>query len=144
MGQLAASIAHEVNQPIGATVNYAHAALRWLARQPPDPEEVRQALDHIIKGGKRAGDVIERIRALIKKVPPRSDRLDINDAILEVIDLTRSEVLTNGVSLQTQLATMPLVQGDRITATGDAQLDCQRHRGDERRQRGEARVADQH
>jgi PAS domain S-box-containing protein len=115
MGQLAASIAHEVNQPIGATVNNAHAALRWLARQPPDLEEVRQALDGIIKDGHRAGDVIERIRALIKKVPPRSDRLDINETIRDVIALTRSEVLTNGVSLQTRLVNgLPLVQGDRI------------------------------
>src|SRR6266436_6783390 len=84
MGQLAASIAHEVNQPIGATVNNAHAALRWLARQPPDLEEVRQALDDIIKIGNRAGDVIEWIRALVKKVPPRSDRLDINETIRDI------------------------------------------------------------
>ena len=115
MGQLAASIAHEVNQPIAATVTNAHAALRWLGGQSPELEEVRQALNDIIKDGKRAGEVIDRIRALIKKVPPRSDRLDINEAILEVIALTRSEVLRNGVSLRTQLANgLPLVRGDRI------------------------------
>ncbi|MEA2986032.1 MAG: hypothetical protein QOD94_2286, partial [Alphaproteobacteria bacterium] len=73
MGQLTASIAHEVNQPIAATVTTAHAALRWLSGDPPDLEEVRQALDAIIKDGHRASDVIGRIRALVKKVPPRHD-----------------------------------------------------------------------
>ena len=115
MGQLTASIAHEVNQPIAAAVTNAHAALRWLGGHPPDLEEAREALDDIIKDGKRAGDVIGRIRALIKKVPPRHDRLDINEAILEVIDLTRSELLRKGVSLQTALAKgLPLIRGDRI------------------------------
>jgi C4-dicarboxylate-specific signal transduction histidine kinase len=115
MGQLAASIAHEVSQPIAATVTNADAALRWLAGQPPDLEEVRQALNDIIKDGNRAGDVIGRIRALIKRVPPRHDRLDINEAITDVIELTRSEVQRNGVSLQTRLANgLPLVRGDRI------------------------------
>jgi signal transduction histidine kinase len=115
MGQLTASIAHEVNQPITAAVANAHAALRWLGGHPPDLEEVREALDAIIKDGKRAGDVIGRIRALIKKVPPRHDRLDINEAILEVIEMTRSELLRNGVSLQTELPKgLPLIRGDRI------------------------------
>jgi PAS domain S-box-containing protein len=115
MGQLAASIAHEVNQPVAATVANADAGLRWLGARPPNLEEVRQSLEGIIKDGHRAGKVIERIRAVIKKVPPRNDRLDINEIVVEVIALTRSEVLRNGVSLQTQLADgLPLVQGDRI------------------------------
>jgi PAS domain S-box-containing protein len=115
MGQLAASIAHEVNQPLAAAVTNAHAALRWLGAQPPDLEEGRQSLGHIIKDGHRASEVIERIRALIKKAPPRNDPLDINEIVLEVIALTRSEVLRNGVSLQTQLANaLPFVRGDRI------------------------------
>jgi PAS domain S-box-containing protein len=115
MGQLTASIAHEVNQPIAATVTNAEAALRWLGGHPPDLEEVRQALDAIIKDGNRAGDVIGRIRALIKKVPPRHDQLDVNEAILEVIEVTRSELLRNGVSPQTELAKgLPLIRGDRI------------------------------
>jgi signal transduction histidine kinase len=115
MGQLTASIAHEVSQPIAATVTTAHAALRWLGGHPPDLEEVRQALDAIIKDGTRAGDVIGRIRAIIKKVPPRHDQLDINEAILEVIEVTRSELLRNGVSLQTEFASgLPLIRGDRI------------------------------
>jgi PAS domain S-box-containing protein len=115
MGQLTASIAHEVNQPIAAAVTNAGAALRWLGGHPPDLDEVRQSLDAIIKDGNRAGDVIGRIRALIKKVPPRHDPLDINEAILEVIEVTRSELLRNGVSLQTELAkNLPLIRGDRI------------------------------
>ena len=115
MGQLTASIAHEVSQPVAATVTNAHAAVRWLGAQPPDLEEARQALGRISRDGNRAGDVIRRIRMLIKKVPPRKDRLDINETILEVTALTRSEVLRNGVSLQTRLAEdLPLIQGDRV------------------------------
>jgi len=115
MGQLAASIAHEINQPIGATVTNAHAALRFLGAKPPELEEVRDALGQIIKDGRRADDVIGRIRTLIKKVPPRHDRLDINEAISDVIELTRSELSRKGVSLQTGLAKgLPLIRGDRI------------------------------
>jgi C4-dicarboxylate-specific signal transduction histidine kinase len=115
MGLLAASIAHEINQPVAAAVTNAHAALRWLDAQPPDLEEARQALAYIIKDGHRAGEIIHRIRGLIKRAPSRNDRLDINEAILEVIALTRSEVQRNRVSLQTRLANgLPLVQGDRI------------------------------
>jgi signal transduction histidine kinase len=115
MGQLAASIAHEVNQPIAAAVTNAHAALRWLDARPPELGEVRQALGRIVEDGNRAGDVIGRIRALINKAPPRKDALEINEAILEVIALTHGEVAKNGVSLQTQLAAdLPLVQGDRV------------------------------
>jgi PAS domain S-box-containing protein len=115
MGQLTASIAHEVNQPIAAVVTNAQAALRWLNMQPPDPEEVRQALDRIVKAGRRAGDVISRMRALVRKAPPRKDQLDINDTIREVIALTRTELHRSGISLQTQLADgLPLVPGDRI------------------------------
>jgi PAS domain S-box-containing protein len=115
MGQLTASIAHEVNQPIAAVVTNAHAALRWLNMKRPNPEEVRQALGRIVKEGRRAGDVISRIRALVTKAPPRKDGLDINDTIREVIALTGSELRRNGTSLQTQLADgLPRVPGDRI------------------------------
>jgi PAS domain S-box-containing protein len=115
MGQLTASIAHEVNQPIAAVVTNAQAALRWLNMQPPDAEEVRQALDRIVRAGRRAGDVINRLRALVRKAPPRKDQLDINDTIREVIALTGSELHRSGTSLQTQLADgLPLVVGDRI------------------------------
>jgi C4-dicarboxylate-specific signal transduction histidine kinase len=115
IGQLTATVAHEVNQPIAAAVTNAQAALRWLGAQRPDLEEVRQALDRIVRDGNRAGDVIGRIRAMIKKAPPRKDRFDLNQAILDVIVLTRSEVLRHGVSLQTQVAAgLPAVDGDRI------------------------------
>jgi PAS domain S-box-containing protein len=115
MGQLTASIAHEVNQPIAAAITHAHAALRWLGRDPPDLEEVRQGLDAIIKDGNRASNVIGRIRSLVKNAPPRHDALDINEAILEVIEVTRSELLRDAVSLRTELAKgLPPIQGDRI------------------------------
>jgi PAS domain S-box-containing protein len=115
MGQLSASIAHEVNQPIAAAVTNAYAALRWLDARSPDLGEVRQALGRIVKDGNRAGDVIGRIRDLIRRAPPRKDGLAINEAILEVIALTRSEVVKNGVSVQTQLAEgLPLIEGDRV------------------------------
>jgi signal transduction histidine kinase len=115
MGELSASIAHEVMQPIAATVTNAQAALRFLNAQPPNLEEAREALDATVKAGDRSTDVIGRIRALVKKAPPRKDALEINGAILEVIDLTRGETLKNGVSVQTQLAEgLPLIQGDRV------------------------------
>jgi C4-dicarboxylate-specific signal transduction histidine kinase len=115
MEQLAASIAHEINQPITAAVTNAEAALNWLDAQPPDMAEVRDALGSIVEDGKRAGDVIDRIRSLIKKAPPRKDDLEINQAIREVIALIHGEVVKNGVSLQTRLAAgLPFVQGDRV------------------------------
>jgi PAS domain S-box-containing protein len=115
MGQLSASIAHEVNQPIAAAVTNAYAALRWLDARPPDLGEVRQAIGRIVNDGNRAGDVLGRIRDLIKKAPPQRDGLEINEAIIEVVALTRGEVVKNGVSLQTQLADgLPLIQGDRV------------------------------
>jgi C4-dicarboxylate-specific signal transduction histidine kinase len=115
MGQLTASIAHEVNQPIAAALSNAQAALRWLSAQPPNLQRAQQTLDFIIKDVTRAGDVIGRIRDLIKKAPPRKHDLQINDAILEIITLTRGELLSNLVSVQMQLADgLPLIQGDRV------------------------------
>ena len=115
MGELSASIAHEVMQPIAATVNNAKAALNWLNAQPPNLEEAREALGETVKEGNRTTDVIGRIRALIKKAPPRKDALEINRTILECIGLIRGEIVKNGVSVQTQLAEgLPLIQGDRV------------------------------
>jgi PAS domain S-box-containing protein len=115
MGQLTASIAHEVRQPLAATVTDAQAALRWLGRQPPNLEEVRQALERIVEVGHLAGDVVGRIRALIQKAPPQKDRVDLNAVIREVIELTRGETVRNGVSVRTQLADgLPAVEGDRV------------------------------
>src|SRR5882762_6866862 len=115
MGQLTASIAHEVNQPIAAAATNAEAALRWLGARPPDLQEVGQALGRIVKDAHRAGDVIGRIRELIKKAPSRKDRVDINEAIREVIELTRGEAAKNGASVQTALGEgLPLIEGDRV------------------------------
>ena len=115
MGQLTASIAHEAYQPITGTVANADAALRWLVGQPPNLQAVRRALGLIMKAGIRAGEVIDRIRALIRKAPPRKDRVDINAAIGEVVALTRGETVKNGVPVQMQLAdALPIVQGDRV------------------------------
>jgi len=115
MGQLTASITHEVNQPITAAVTYALAARRFLSAKQPDLREVDEALSLIVKEGNRAGEVVGRVRALIKKAPARKDAVEINDAILEVIALTRREAANNGISVQTQLAEgLPRVQGDRV------------------------------
>jgi signal transduction histidine kinase len=114
MGQLTASIAHEVNQPIAATKVNAQAALRWLNRDVPDLEEVRQLLARIISDGNRAGNVVSRIRDLVKKVPPLMEPLYMNEAISEVIELTRGEAIKNDISVQTQFAeSLPAVTGDR-------------------------------
>jgi PAS domain S-box-containing protein len=115
LGELTASIAHEVNQPIAGVVTNAEAALRWLAVEPPNLDRVREILGQIVRDGMRAGDVIYRIRALIRKAPSRKAWVDVNEAVLDVITLTRSELLRHGVSLETQLAPgLPLIEGDRI------------------------------
>ena len=114
-GQLTASIAHEVNQPIAAAVTNAQAALRWLDARPPDLDEVRQALARIVRDAHRAGDVIGRIRNLIKKAPPRTNSVDMSEAVREVIELVRGEAVKNGVSLQMELGKgLPLIKGDRV------------------------------
>ncbi len=115
IGQLTASIAHEVNQPIAATVANATAALRWLGAPAPNIEEVRLALGRILRDGHRAGEVISRTRTLIKKEPPKQDSLAINDAILEVVALTRGEAAKNAVTITTRLEDgMPFIYGDRV------------------------------
>jgi signal transduction histidine kinase len=115
LGELAASIAHEVNQPIAGTLANAQAALRFLGAETPDLDEVRKALDRIVRDSVRAGAVVGRIRDLIKKAPAREDRVDMNAAIREVIELTRSEATKNGVLVRTELAeSLPLVRGDRV------------------------------
>ena len=115
LGEMTASIAHEINQPLAAVVNNASACLRWLAGPAPNLEEARQSAALIIADGHRAGEIISRIRALAKKAPPRKDWVNINETILEVIALVRSEAQKNRVSLQTQLSSdVPLILGDRI------------------------------
>ncbi|HEY5756402.1 MAG TPA: ATP-binding protein, partial [Steroidobacter sp.] len=115
MGQLAASIAHEVNQPIGAARNNAHAALRFLNRQPPDLSEVTEALECVVNDTYRASDIIGGIRDQVKKVPPRMERVDLKTAIEEVIALIRGELSKHRVSVQTHLTEhLPPVRADRV------------------------------
>ena len=115
MGQLTASIAHEVTQPIAAARNNARAALIFLDKNPPDLGEVREALGCVVGDADRAGDIIDRIRDQIKKAPPGKDRFDLNKAIDEVIVLARSAITKNGVSVQTRLTDgLRAIRGDRV------------------------------
>ncbi|HMB26897.1 MAG TPA: ATP-binding protein [Blastocatellia bacterium] len=115
MGELAASIAHEVNQPLSAIVNNGGACLRWLNGVAPDLDEAREAARRIIRDGNRAGEVITRIRALLRKTDAEKARLDINQTIREVVKLTRNESARKGVTLRMDLAAdLPPVLGDRV------------------------------
>jgi C4-dicarboxylate-specific signal transduction histidine kinase len=115
MGELTASIAHEVNQPLAAVVTNANASLHWLAATPPNLDEVREAIRRIIRDGTRAGDVITRIRTLLKKGEPTRIPLDLNEVIQETVALTQPELARRKVSLQTELAPkLPRVKADRV------------------------------
>jgi PAS domain S-box-containing protein len=115
MGQLTASIAHEVNQPLAAALTNAETAVRWLAHEPPDLEKAKQTINRSISDGRRAADIISGIRDLVKKTPSRTGDFAINDAILEVIALTRGEISKNRVLVQAVLSKdLPLVHGDRV------------------------------
>jgi C4-dicarboxylate-specific signal transduction histidine kinase len=115
IGQLTASITHEVNQPLAAARNNLISALNFLDRTPPDLVEVREALACAVKDNDRASTVVGRIRALMQKTPTRLDSVNVNEAALEVIELTYGEALKNGASVRTQLADgLPLIQGDGV------------------------------
>src|SRR5215467_14524983 len=115
LGEMTASIAHEINQPLTAVVTNANACSRWLAGPAPNLEEAREALGRIIRDGKRASDVIGRIRALVKKSGNEQAYLDVNEVIQEVVGLIQSEIQKNGVVLQMELAAdLPRVLGDRV------------------------------
>jgi signal transduction histidine kinase len=115
LGELTASIAHEVNQPLAGMVTNANATLRWLARDSPDLAEAREAVRRIIRDGNRASDVIARMRALFKKTPSAKEPVDINDVIQEVLAITQAESQRNRVFLRTEFASdLPMVTGDRI------------------------------
>jgi PAS domain S-box-containing protein len=115
MGELTASIAHEVNQPLGAIVTSAGACERWLAAKPPQMEKARRALERIVNDGKRAGEVIKRIRALMKRQALQKEWLQINEAILEVIAIAQHQLRRNAILLEKQLAEgLPLIRGDRV------------------------------
>ncbi|MGA7126307.1 MAG: AAA family ATPase [Chthoniobacterales bacterium] len=115
MGELTASIAHEISQPLAAVVTNADASLRWLSGDSPDLVEAREAIRRITRDGKRAGEVISRMRSLFKKASTAKERLDINGVIEEAVILAQSEVKRNRVTLQTQFTSdLPLIMGDRI------------------------------
>ena len=113
LGELTATIAHEINQPLGAIVNNAGASLRWLAAQNVD--EVRQSIERVIKDGHRASEIISRIRALVKKSAPQKDLLHLNDTISEIMSLVGPELQAHEVAIHTHLSPdVPAVLGDRI------------------------------
>jgi len=115
LGEMTASIAHEINQPLAAVVNNASACLRWLAAPIPNLDEAREAVARIARDGKRASDVITRIRALVRKTGEEKARLDINDIIQEVAALAQGELRNNRVALRMELAAdLPPVLGDRV------------------------------
>jgi signal transduction histidine kinase len=115
LGELTASIAHEINQPLAAIVTNGEVGQEWLDREVPDLAEVRAALHDMISNGRRAGEIIHRLRALSKRTEAQKVGLDINDAINEVIPLVHQEVLSRRVSLRLELApALPAVLGDRV------------------------------
>jgi signal transduction histidine kinase len=115
VGELTASIAHEVNQPLGAVVINAEAALHWLADKPPNLSEVREALQGIIRDGNRAGEVVARIRALLKNGTPTKTQFSLGDMIGEIVALTHAEAERRQVSVQTRLEpNLPPLTGDRV------------------------------
>jgi PAS domain S-box-containing protein len=115
LGEMSASIAHEVNQPLAAIVTNGEASLRWLTREVPDIDEARHAVRRVVSEANRASGVIRRIRELAKKVEPEMSQLDINDVIDEAVTLLKQAALGHHVTLRLQLASgLPLVRGDRI------------------------------
>jgi PAS domain S-box-containing protein len=115
MGELTASIAHEINQPLAAVATNASASLHWLAVQPPNLDEAREAVSRAIQEATRASGVIERIRALLQKAQPQLRPLDGNEVIREVVLLSESELLRSGIAVKTELAAdVPTVLGDRV------------------------------
>jgi len=115
LGELTASIAHEVNQPLAAIVTNGNACLRWLGGQQPNFGEAKSAVERIIKDSYRASEVISRIRTLVKKAPPQNDRVDLNEVIIEVLALAQNQARRKGVQVKRELADdLPPVLGDRV------------------------------
>ena len=115
MGQVTASIAHEVNQPITGTIINAQTALKILTANPPDLEKVNQALIRIVRDGNRATQVVERVRTMTKKAPATKGEVALNDAIAEVIDMARGQAVKQGISVPTELAPgLPTIHGDQV------------------------------
>ena len=115
MGELTATLSHEITQPIASARNNARAALNFLGMQPPDLDEVKEALTCVVGDTDRAGNIVDRVREHIKKAPPRKERFDLNAAINELIPLARSAIVSNGISVQNCFADeLPFVEGDRV------------------------------
>jgi PAS domain S-box-containing protein len=115
MGELAASLAHEVNQPISATITNAGACLQWLERDQPNLEEARAAATRIVRDGSRAGEIINRIRSQFEKGNLKWEAVDVNEIIREMIALLRSEAMRYNISVRTELAAdLPRIMGDRV------------------------------
>ncbi len=115
MGQLTASIAHEVNQPLGAAITNAQAGLHWLKREPPDLTEVKTAFDEVVRAGNRAADVVASVRRMVKKAPGQGDNVRVNDEITEIAGITHGEATKHGVSVRTELAPdLPAITADRV------------------------------
>jgi C4-dicarboxylate-specific signal transduction histidine kinase len=115
MGELTASLAHELNQPIAAAVTNAHTCLRWLTRDQPDLEEARAAAMRIVKDGTRAAAIISRVRLLFKKSAPEREVVDVNEVIREIVVLLRGEATRYAISFRTELAAdLPQIMGDRV------------------------------
>jgi PAS domain S-box-containing protein len=114
MGELTASLAHEVNQPIAAAVTDANTCLRWLTREQPDLKEARQAASRIVKDATRAAEIISRVRQVFSKDTPQRALVDVNEVIREMITLLSSEAVRHSISIRTELANVPQVMADRV------------------------------
>jgi signal transduction histidine kinase len=115
MGQLTASIAHEVNQPLGAAITNAQAGLRWLKREPPDLTEIKTAFDEVVRAGNRAADVVASVRRMVKKAPGQDDKVRMNDEIGEILAITHGEATKHAVSVRMELAPdLPAIKADRV------------------------------
>ncbi|MFM0125957.1 AAA family ATPase [Paraburkholderia sp. RL18-101-BIB-B] len=115
LGELSASVAHEVGQPLTAIVTSGEACLRWLGHRTPQPEEVRACVEHMIAEGRRAGEIVQGIRSLTKRANPQKTRLELNDVVNDVVSLVQREALNHCVSLHLKLSPdLPPFFGDRV------------------------------
>jgi C4-dicarboxylate-specific signal transduction histidine kinase len=114
MGELTASLAHEVNQPIAAAVTDANTCLRWLTRDQPDVEEAREAASRVVKDATRAAEIISRVRLTFTKNTPQRELVDVNEVIKEMIVLLRNEASRYSISVRTELSDIPQIMGDRV------------------------------
>jgi signal transduction histidine kinase len=115
LGELAASISHELNQPIAATILNASLALQWLDRDPPDLAQIRHRATQIIEMGELASGIIDRLRSLYKKEPPKREPTSVNDVIGEMVVLLRGEAMRHAVSVRADLAdSLPIILADRV------------------------------